>query len=541
MKVQSSYWEWNQNSPPSESSMRTGAGGIFLNKRERVFKKLARVMVLTCAAGFFTGTVSAETVKLSLADSVQMALENNRSIKQALTDVDAAHWSLSEARRSMGPRLTWESTAARIGGEAYESARAFGSEKYHYNYGNTGTIAMPVYNAALSAQRRAARYALSAADLALEQTKQSVRLAATKGYFNILQARNLVKIREDAVATLTVHLNDVNAQLRAGTVARADVLASEVELANAAQNLTTAKNSYEIAVAALNNVIGLTTDAQLQIEDELRYVTYEPSLADCTDYALLNRADGAAAVYAVRRAEAGVRAARAGYLPTVNAAVSREIAGEHAFGSEHTSSNQWSAGLRASWNAFDNGVTDAQVQAAKAALRKAEEAEAATEEQIRLDVRTAYLNLRAAEQNIKTTKTAVQQAEEDYKIARIRYNAGVGTNLEVMRASDNLTTARMNYDTSLYTYNTSKASLDQAMGTPVDLNVMRYRAAEEEGKRAKEARAAARLDEKAIFETPAHKEVRVISSAPTPEEGAGAVRRIEEAAISYRVGMEERR
>ena len=151
------------------------------------------------------------------------------------------------------------------------------------------------------------------------------------------------------------------------------------------------------------------------------------------------------------------------------------------------------------------------------------------------------MNLRAAEQNIKTTKTAVQQAEEDHKIARIRYNAGVGTNLEVMRASDNLTTARMNYDTSLYTYNTSKASLDQAMGTPVDLNVMRYRAAEEEGKRAKEARTAARLDEKAIFETSAHKEVRVISSAPTPEEGAGAVRRVEEAAISYRVGMEEHR
>ena len=498
---------------------------MVLKNRGCFANRLIRALALTAAVGIFTGTASAETMQVDLTRSVQMALENNRTIKQSLTDVDAAHASLAQANRTMGPTLTWSATANRVGGKAYEGTGV------KYNYGNTGTISMPVYNAALNARRKAARYGLNAADFALEQTKQSIRLTATMDYFNILQARNLVKVREDTVATLQTHLADVNAQFSVGTVARADVLA------NAQQNLTTAKNNYEVAVATLNNVIGVPTDTMLTINDELRYTDYELSLDDCTDYGLLYRADGAAAVYAVKQAEESVRTAKAGDHPTVNAAATRSIAGEHPFGSDHASSDTWAVGVSASWNIFDNGVTAAQVDAAKATLRKAEEALAAADEKIRLDVRTAYLNLRAAEQNIKTTETAVKQAEEDYHIARVRYNAGVGTNLEVMRASDNLTTARMNYSTALYTYNTGKASLDNAMGVPVDLDAVRYRAAEEEGKRAPDARAAAQLHDDALFETPKEAEVRSVPVRAPMDAATAAAARVQAANASYEAEM----
>ena len=504
---------------------------MVLKNRERFVGHLVRALALTAAVGLFTGTVSAETMHVDLRRSVQMALENNRTIKQALTDVDAAHASLAQANRSMGLTLTWQTSANRVGGEAYEGAGV------KYNYGNTGTIALPVYNAALNAQRRAARYGLNAADFALEQTKQSIRLTATMDYFNILQARNLVKVREETVATLTTHLADVNAQFRVGTVARADVLASEVELANAQQNLTTAKNTYEVAVATLNNVIGVPTDTMLTINDELRYTGYDLSLDDCTDFGLIYRADGAAAVYAVKQAQAGVCTAQAGYHPTVNAAATRSIAGERPFKDDHKSSNTWAVGVSASWNIFDSGVTAAQVTAAKAKLRKAEESLAETDEKIRLDVRTAYLNLRAAEQNIKTTEKAVKQAEEDYNIARVRYNAGVGTNLEVMRASDNLTTARMNYSTALYSYNTGKASLDNAMGVPVDLDAVRYRTAEEDGARAAEARAEAQLHEGALFETPKDAAVRPVPARAPMDAAAAAAARVKAANAAYEAEM----
>ena len=135
-------------------------------------------------------------------------------------------------------------------------------------------------------------------------------------------------------------------------------------------------------------------------------------------------------------------------------------------------------------------------------MTKAKEASAQTDEAIQLDVRTALLNLRAAERNIHTTEVAVMRAQEDYKIAQVRYSAGVGTNLDVMDAEEKLTSARTNYYTALYNYNTSKASLDKAMGIPVDLDVTKYMEAQQAGKSAVEAREAGRLNDKALFETP---------------------------------------
>ena len=75
--------------------------------------------------------------------------------------------------------------------------------------------------------------------------------------------------------------------------------------------------------------------------------------------------------------------------------------------------------------------------------------------------------MQEAEKRIDTTKVAVVQAEEDYKIAQVRYSAGVGTNLDVMDSQVALTQAKTNYIQALYDYNTSKAKLEKAMGIPV--------------------------------------------------------------------------
>ena len=326
--------------------------------------RLACALALSAAIGLFAAPVSAETVKISLADSVQMALANNRTIKQSLADVDAAHEQLHVANRSAGPLLTWDWTAARVGGKAKELLQP--PSPYKDTYENKATLAMVLFDAGMNAQRKEARYGLNAADLTLEQTKQSVRLTATTDYFNILQARNMVQVREETVATLTKHLDDVNAQFRAGTVARADVLASEVELANAQQALTSAKNDYAVAVATLNNVIGLPTDTTLETSDEMRYTAYDLALSDCTDYGLVYRADAAAAHYTVKQAAAAVEQAAAANLPTLNAAATRSIAGEHAFKNSMQAKDMWTLGLSATWGIFDNEATTAQIHEASA-------------------------------------------------------------------------------------------------------------------------------------------------------------------------------
>ena len=77
-------------------------------------------------------------------------------------------------------------------------------------------------------------------------------------------------------------------------------------------------------------------------------------------------------------------------------------------------------------------------------------------------------------------KEALVKAEEDYKIEVVRYEAGVGTNLEVMDSEEKLVSAKGDYISALYSYNTSKASLDKAMGIPIDLDIEPYRNALED-------------------------------------------------------------
>ena len=498
-------------------------------KRNGFYKKLTALVVsgLMMTAG--QTALAANTVEIGLSDSVQMALENNRTIKESLADVDVANWAISQSRRKFGPTLSWSTTAARTGGESFKLAARSSTEDYQWNYGNTLQVGMPLYNEPLRQQVEVSKLALNSADLALENTKQAVRLQATSAYYQILQARNLIDVQQDAVNTLQTHLDNVNAQFRAGTVAKSDVLASQVQLANAQQALVTAQNNYDVAISTLNNIIGLPTSTVLSLHDQLKYTKYDLTLSDCTRYALANRADGAAAVYAVKQAEQGVKAQKGGYLPTVNGAVARNIGGEQPFRANHSSSNNWSAGVSAAWDIFDNGVTQANVKSAEASVEKAKEASAQMDESIELDVRTAFLNLQAAEKNIHTTEVAVTRAQEDYKIAQVRYSAGVGTNLDVMDAEEKLTSARTNYYTALYNYNTSKASLDKAMGIPVDLDVTKYMAAQEEGKSAPEAREAGRLHENARFTLPKEKEQKQVKQQKEHKQAAKKARKEKQA------------
>ena len=486
--------------------------------KKNIRRKLASALCAGIMALSISGSVNAaEVVNITLDETIQRAFENNRTIKESIAERESAFWSLSEARRQGNPQVTWSWSGARVGGMAYDASNT------RRAFSNTGSVSMPIYQGGrLKEGRRSARYALSSADLSLENTMQTVRLQSTIYYFDVLQYRNLIEVYEEEVLTLQEHLRNVMAQFRVGTVAKVDVLESQVELANAMQTLVNAQNSYDVAVANLNNYIGLPADTVIRPQDQLTYRKYNLKLSDCTAYALENRPDAAMADYAVKQAESAKNSAKAGWRPSVNAGISKELDTENMFG--HKTNDQWSIGLSASWNIFDGGITRAQVNQADADLIRAQEVAAQTREQIQLDVQSAFLDLHAAERNIVTTQAAVVLGEENYKIAQVRYAAGVGTNLEVMDASEKLMEARSNYFTALYNYNVAKASLDRYMGVPVEIDVVRYIESEGEGKTAAQSREVAALtgDAAAVPETAEVAPVVLIdfeNSSPLPSEG----------------------
>lgn len=454
---------------------------------KKIGKKLRLKLATAAAIGILSlsfnldAAFAAEARNIDLDETIQLALANNRTIKQSIISRETAYRSMKTAGSRMGPTVSLSSQATAVGGSYYDSY------EHPRIFSNTASFSMPLYDGnALREGRISARYGLNSADLNLENTLQAVRLQATTYYYRVLQTKNYIEVGEENVRNLQEHLNNVNAQFRAGTVAKADVLSSEVNLANAQQALVNYNNNYDIAVATLNNYLLLPADTVLRTQDQLTYTKYNLNLANCTAYALENRPDVAAADYAIKQAESAIKQAKAGKKPSVNAVASAGINGDKPFNKEY--SDSWTAGISASWNIFDNGLVNSQVDSASASLLQAQQTAASTREQVQLDVQSAYLSLTAAEKNIQTTKVAIVSAEEDVKIATVRYQAGVGTNLDVLDATEKLTEARTNYYDALYNYNTAKADLDKAMGIPVGIDVVRYVSAEADGKTAAEAR-----------------------------------------------------
>ena len=443
-------------------------------------------------------TFAAEGMTLTLDEAITLALKNNRLIEQSTDDREAARWNLSAVRRRSGLTFSWSSSLNHIGGRYYRTARARHDE-YNFakglgydinmslypSYDNENTnslsLSMPLYTGGrLENQREAARYGLNAADLTLENSRQQVKYQAAAAYYQVLQRASLVDVQKQAVELLQEHLRTVSIQYEVGTVAKSDVLATSVQLANSQQSLNTAQGNYLTAVAQLNNILGLSVDTEVATSDNLKFVHYNLTEADCLEYALAHRPDGIAAVYAVKQAEAQTAAVKSGYRPNVNAVIQGNMSGE-GFAQANHDPERWAVGLQMSWDIFDNGVTSAQVKQYKAVEHKAESQAQQQIEQIQLEVHSAYIALKTAEKNIETTATAVAKAEEDFAIAQIRYIEGVDTNLNVMNAQEKVVETRNNYYTALFNYNTSRAQLEKAMGVPVTIDALLYTQAEQAG------------------------------------------------------------
>jgi outer membrane protein TolC len=417
--------------------------------------------VLGALLSFTSATVFANAVDLTLEESIDLALTNNQSIKISGAAQEGAKWDLATAKGKKNFSIDLTHKDGR--GESFSSSK----NKFVTSnaFSNAVTATLPIYTGgALESTINKAKINTEVSDLTFENTKQQVKLDVTTGYFNILQCADVVKVSEESVNSLKGHLQNVQAQYAVGTVAKSDVLRSEVEVADAEQTLIKAKNSYDLAVSTFNNVVGLSLDTTVNIKDELKYEKYEISLADSIDYALANRPDGIAAQKSIDMAKEGVNIQKAGQKPQVDLALSKNWADDKFAG---TDNNGWAVGLTTTWNVFDSNVTHSEVKSSEAALLKTVETAKQTKDSIQLDVRKAYLNMTEAEKRIQTSKVAVDKAQEDFKIAQVRYSAGVGTNIDVIDAQVSLTTAQNNYIAALYDYNTGKATLDKAMGVAV--------------------------------------------------------------------------
>lgn len=438
------------------------------------YKKAKNVLALTAALSVLCSqSVFAATLELDLEETIQRALLTNPSVKIAEYNRKAAKAGYSAAKSSRGISISLSHESGR-GGYADNhilrdaAGRILSNDKQIGNtHSNSITASLPIFTGGeLQGQIGQAKANYRSMLSAEEQAYNEMKETATTGYFNMLNATNMKALRQESVDRLQAHLDNVIAQYNVGIVARADVLRSEVELANAQQNYITASNEYDVAEATLNNIIGTPLGTTLLLKDRLQYEPYENDMAYCLAYSEQHRPELKQAEYAIDSAEAALVVARSGHMPKVYANASNNWGGNGSDWPGDDDEN-WSVGVTASMNVFDSGVTWSKIHAAQENLAKAKESQRQIKDNVELEVRTDYLSMREAEKRITTAQVAVASAEEDYHIAVVRYQAGVGTNIDVMDAQEALTQAKTNYYQALYNYNTSKAALNTSMGVGV--------------------------------------------------------------------------
>lgn len=451
-------------------------------KLSKRFLALSAAMALLFSQAAFAEEAAPQVVELNLQQAMEKAFNTNPAIKISGYEKDSARANLNAARQSRGITITGQHSTTRGGynDDRYATtanrADITNNGQFVYvtenigkgisnNHSNTISASIPIYtggklSGTIDQAKANYKYYLVGEQKAYNDMRETV----TNSYYGMLQADNVQNLSRESVNRLEEHLKNVKAQYDVGVVAKVDVLRSEVELADAQQALIQAENAYHIAEATLNKIVGLPMDTTLKLQDSMQYTPYDNDMKYCLDYAAEHRPDLEQARQNVEAAKGALKVARSGYMPQVSASASQNWNDTNWPGDEN---GNWSVGVGVSMNIFDTGVTLSKIHGAEADLAKAEESYRDAVDSIMLEVRSTYLNLREAEKRIKTTEVAVAKAEEDYHIAQVRYMAGVGTNTDVLDAQVALTDAQNNYVQSLYDYNTSKTSLETAIGVPM--------------------------------------------------------------------------
>jgi OMF family outer membrane factor len=310
-------------------------------------------------------------------------------------------------------------------------------------------------------------------------TKQLV-LDVSTSYYDLQEADQQVEIFQAALSEALQSLKDAQALERAGVGTRFDVLQSEVDAANAKQDLTQQLSRQEVARRSLAQRLSLAQATEITAADEVKSAgTWGLSLEQSVVEAFKNRAELEQQLVQRDIGEQQRRNALSQLGPQITARATYGVenfftgSGENSILS--TEGNGFfrnaSLTLNATMSLFDGGVARAQARQQEATIAIAESQFVTARDQIRFQVEQSYSTLQASSENIQTTTLAVQRAEEALRLARLRFQAGVGTQTDVIQQQTALTRSRVNSLRAILDYNRSLAQLQRFVSNLPDGNL----------------------------------------------------------------------
>ena len=337
----------------------------------------------------------------------------------------------------------------------------------------TGTVALN-YNLYTSGSRtasiRSAKEQVRYDQLGVEIAAEQLRLDVSSDYYNLQSADQQVRIYQAAVVNAQASLRDAQAQERAGVGTRFDVLRSQVQLANSTQNLTNSLANQQTARRQLAQRLSVALSVDISAADPVQIAgLWNLSLEDSIILAFKNRAELSQYLALRNISEQNRRLALATLGPQVSLTANYNL--NDTFATSYNNSfptgalDSYAVGAVVNLLLFDGGAAKANAAQAEANKAIAETNFANERNLVRFDVEQYYASLQSNLANIQTSSIVLSQAREALRLARLRFQAGVGTQTDVISAENDLTNTEGTRVNAILNYNKSLASLQRSVSS----------------------------------------------------------------------------
>ncbi|MFN8064013.1 MAG: TolC family protein [Vicinamibacterales bacterium] len=415
------------------------------------------------------GPATAETLPLSLEEALRRGLTYNLGLVNLEQQVESARGARLRALRELLPRF--EARAGEVRQTSNLAAFGFDTSLFPgiktlvgpYNVFDARLYAsQPVLDLSAHEDLRSRNASLEAVRFDQMNARELVTYVVTTLYYQAVAGESRIETARSQVSTAQALFNQATALRNAGAAPGIDVVRSQVQLQAQRQRLIAAENESAKQKLQLVRAIGMPTAQQVQLTDRaLSASTPALSLEDALKQAAAARPDYKAIQARVRAAEATLAATRNSLWPSVRVSADYGTIGSSPSDARRTYS--MSLGVRVPL--FDQDRTGKQIENT-AALRQRQAEAADLAQRIEADVRTALLDVQAAEQQLAVAKERVTLADQELSLARTRFTAGVTNNLEVIQAQNEVATAADAEVAATYAVNTARAALARAIGTP---------------------------------------------------------------------------
>jgi outer membrane protein TolC len=424
---------------------------------------LATTLAASAANAQAPSTLGSRPV--SLADAVATALRQNPDALTSESVVRGAEADRAVVAGGYGPKLHVDANATQwdspfninFGGAAFEVRSAF-------TWTASATLTQPLTPLwSIYDQYKVQDLGVDVAAIRRQVTRREVAFQVAQAYYRLLEADRLAEVARTSVTQLEAQQREAQSLFDNGVIGKNDLLRAGLALASSKQREIQMRGNVVLARGQLATLMGEPPGADIQAEPftgEPGGID-EPSVASAETRAAAQRLEVRELDRSIDQADHGVAAAKKRLIPQVNAVGNYT----HFEGSQFQQENAAFVGLFAAWDVWDWGTTTSGISSANAKLDQARIARKKIEDQVRLEARQAFVNAQTAREALGVARTAVSQAEENFRIVTKKFEAAAATSFDVVDAEALLTQARGQVETGLYDLLIARAALARATGT----------------------------------------------------------------------------